>query len=254
MPTQVNCALVTLIPKMTNASQLKEYRPIACCSVLYKIISTIISNRMQQVIPDIISDTQSAFVKGRLIFDNIILSHELVKGYGRKNISPQCMLKIDLQKAYDSVEWPFIHHLLLFLGFPSKFVNWIMSCLKTVSYTFNVNGDLTIPFEAKKGLRQGDPLSPYLFVICMEYLNRCLCLLKDSREFHYHPRCKKLNITHVCFADDLLLFSRGDSQSVRSLFTAFEKFSTASGRKANLNKSSIYFNLLEFQTTSRLIF
>lgn len=106
-----------------------------------------------------------------------------------------------------------------------------MSCLKTVSYTFNVNGDLTVPLEAKKGLRQGDPLSPYLFVICMEYLNRCLNQLKDTKDFRFHPRCRKLNITHVSFADDLLLFSRGDVQSVRCLFAAFNKFSSASGLK-----------------------
>ncbi|XP_056688244.1 uncharacterized protein [Spinacia oleracea] len=174
------------------------------------------------------------------------LSHELVKGYNRKHNTPRCMIKNDLQKAYDSIEWPFVKYLLLFLGFPGKFIDWIMECLSSVSYMFNVNGEVTKPLRAKKGLRKGDPISPYLFVICTEYLNRCLSLLKDNALFQYHPRCKKLNITHVCFADDLLLFSKGDVKSVRERYKAFQLFSGPSGLKANgvtanLDKSSIYF-------------
>lgn len=241
LPQQVNCTYVTLIPKIPNASYVKEFRPIACCTVLYKNISKVITNRLQNILPDIVGESQSAFVKGRVIFDNIILSHEIVKGYNRKNISPRCMLKIDLQKAYDSVEWPFIEHLMLALGFPNQFVKWIMVCLNTVSYSFNINGELTKPFKARKGLRQGDPLSPYLFVLCMEYLDRCLKGLRDRPQFSFHLRCKKLNLTHVCFADDLLLFARGDVHSVRELYTAFQIFSNSSGLRANVNKSSIYF-------------
>lgn len=241
MPRIINSTYVTLIPKIPNATSIKNYRPIACCSVIYKIISEVLTNRMQGVLDSIVSESQSAFIKGRVIFDNIILSHELVKSYGRKGVSPRCMLKIDLQKAYDSLEWPFVKYLMLELGFPYKFVNWVMACITTASYTFNVNGDLTSPFQAKKGLRQGDPISPYLFVICMEYLNRCLMQLTKNSEFRYHPRCKRLNLMHICFADDLLLFSKGDVGSVTQLFEAFKLFSSASGLKANQSKSSIYF-------------
>lgn len=119
---------------------------------------------MQNVLCHIINESQSSFVKGRVIFDNILRSHELIKGYGRKGLSPRCILKIDLQKAYDYVEGSFLKYLMLELGFAFQFVMWIIACLSSVSYSFNVNGDMTIPFEAKKGLKQGYPLSPYLFV------------------------------------------------------------------------------------------
>nr|ABD33261.1 RNA-directed DNA polymerase (Reverse transcriptase) [Medicago truncatula] len=228
MPKIINCTYMTLLPKEVNVTSVKNFRPIACCSVIYKIISKILTSRMQGVLNSVVSENQSAFVKGRVIFDNIILSHELVKSYSRKGISPRCMVKIDLQKAYNSVEWPFIKHLMLELGFSYKFVNWVMGCLTTASYTFNINGDLTRPFAAKKGLRQGDPISPYLFVICMEYLNICLIQLRKNAAFRFHPRCKRLNLIHVCFVDDLLLFSRGDVDSVSQLFEAFSLFSAAS--------------------------
>lgn len=93
---------------MSNACAVKDFRPIACCSVLYKIISKVLANRMKRVLNTIISEHQSAFVPGRLIFDNILLSQELVRGYSRKHISPRYMVKVDIQKAYDSVEWFFL--------------------------------------------------------------------------------------------------------------------------------------------------
>lgn len=220
---------------------MKNFRPIACCTVLYKIISKILANRMKRVLDTIICDSQSAFVQGRLIFDNILISHELVKGYSRKRISPRCMVKVDIQKAYDSVEWHFLKHMLIELGFPIRYINWIMTCLTYVSYVVNVNGELTEPFEAKKGIRQGDPISPYLFVVCMEYLNRCLLELKYNRKFHFHPRCRKVGLIHVCFADDLLMFTRGDVESMKQLLGIFEKFAATSGLKANQMKSCIYF-------------
>ncbi|XP_056691739.1 uncharacterized protein [Spinacia oleracea] len=138
----INNTAVTLIPKIQNASTVKDFRPIACCSVVYKIISKILTARMQGVIGKVVHCAQAGFIIGRNIADNILLASELIKCYFRKNISPRCMIKVDLKKAYDSIEWPFLESMLVELGFPAIFVKWIMQCLGSVSYSILVNDDL----------------------------------------------------------------------------------------------------------------
>jgi len=100
----VNCTYVTLLPKVPNPSSIREYRPIACCIVLYKLIAKVLANRIQKVIASVISETQAGFIPGRKGVDNIILAHELVHAYNRKNVSPRCMIKVNIQKAYDTVD------------------------------------------------------------------------------------------------------------------------------------------------------
>ncbi|XP_075109150.1 uncharacterized protein LOC142180944 [Nicotiana tabacum] len=137
------------------------------------------------------------------------LSHELVKGYGRKNISPRCMLKIDMQKAYDSVEWVYFEQVMRLLGIPEKFVKWIMVCISTVSYSVIINGKPTKPFEVRKGLRQGD-ISLLLFVMAMDNLCRLMKQLRNNKELKFYPRCAKVNLVQLGFAGDLLLFRKGE--------------------------------------------
>nr|XP_016470233.1 PREDICTED: uncharacterized protein LOC107792518 [Nicotiana tabacum] len=127
------------------------------------------------------------------------------------------------------------------LGFPHKFIQWISSRLHSVSYSILIYGEIIEPFPAAKDLRQGYPVSLFLFALSMEYLSKLLTDPKNNRHFHLHPKCKKLCITHLSFADGLLLFARGDNQSVALLQQCFDQFSTTSRPKANLNKSSVYF-------------
>lgn len=115
-----------------------------------------------------------------------------------------------------------------------------MAFVFTVSYLVLINGKPTEPFEAKKGQRQGDPLSPFMFVMVMDYLSRLLKPLKDNKKFKFHPKCAKVNLVQPGFDDDLLLFCRGD-QSVNILYNQFQTFSVASGLVANPSKSSVYF-------------
>lgn len=236
----MNTTAITLVPKVSNPTKVKDYRPIACCTTLYKIISKVLTRRLKNVITKLIGGSQSAFIEGRSILDNVLFSHELFKCYGRKWISPRCVLKVDLRKAYDSLEWSFLKQLMVAMGFPAKFINWIMKCVTTVTYSLLLNGGLTKPFIAKRGLRQGDPMSPYLFVLAMEYLGRELKQLSRNGDFNFHPRCRKLESIHVCFAYDLLMFCRADITSIKLLHETLMKFSRASGLQASAEKSSIY--------------
>jgi len=131
---------------------------------------------MGRALDGIISPIQNAFLGGRRMADNINLLQELLRQYERKRTSSRCLIKIDFRKAFDSVQWPFLRHLLLLLGFPDKFVHLVMTCVETASYSVAVNGELFWFFPGRCGVRQGDPLSPYLFISYMEYLTRMLNL------------------------------------------------------------------------------
>ncbi|XP_058721841.1 uncharacterized protein LOC131593425 [Vicia villosa] len=119
--------------------------------------------------------------------------------------------------------------------------------VRGVSYRYLVNGQMSKILQAKRGLRQGDPISPLLFTLIMEYLHRLLGTLKQSAGFNFHPRCAKLGITNICFADDLLLFARGDVNSIRHMMDKFHQFSEATGLRANPAKCRIYFGGLNDQ-------
>lgn len=156
---------------------MKDYKPIACCYVIYKLISKVLTSRPLTVVGDVVSDAQTGFIPGRSIVDNILLASELIKGYTRKHISPRSMIKIDLRKAYDSLEWPFLKTMLQELGFPSIFVGWIMECLSTVSYSLLVNGYPTGHIHAILQIKNLDRVTlSLLFYLPLEwniYLDVC---------------------------------------------------------------------------------
>lgn len=237
---ELNHTTLVLIPKGTHSSKVGDYHPITCCKVVYKIISKILANRLAPTLSDIVDKAQSAFVKGRSLAENVHLAQELVLQYYRKRISPRCVLKVDLRKAYDTIDWNFLQGMLIELGYPPRFVGWVMECVTTTSYSLSINGELHGYFKGKRGLRQGDPISPFLFVICMEYLSRLL--LKASRDpsFQFHPKCAKVGITHLAFADDIMLFGSGELPTVRILWDTLKEFGRCSGLEVSVPKSNIY--------------
>lgn len=167
MPRQWNCTALTLTPEVASPASIKDFRPIACCNVVYKCATKILANRLQLILPLIISPLQSAFIKGRSIMDNILLMQELVKNYHKDEGQPRCAIKMDLMKAYDSVEWSFVLDMLRVLEFPSQFIHWVEACI-TSMFSIVINGELQGFFPGKRGLRQGDPLSP----ICSYWLRK----------------------------------------------------------------------------------
>ncbi|XP_062085770.1 uncharacterized protein LOC133791878 [Humulus lupulus] len=131
---------LSLVPKCENPSIASDYRPIACCSTIYKCISKLICSRLAKVLPVLVQANQGAFVKGRSIAHNIMIFQDLIKNYGRSTASPRCAIKIDISKAYDTVDWWFVGDLLSELCFPEKFIKWIMTCLTNTSYLLLMNG------------------------------------------------------------------------------------------------------------------
>lgn len=235
-----NHALIALVPKSNHSNLVTDYRPMSCCNVFYKIISKILASRLRSVIGDIVDPAQSAFIKDRSIVDNIHLAQELFRKYRRKNSSARCILKVDLQKAYDTIHWSFLREAMQHLNFPGSFIRWIMECVSTTSYSLSINGQTHGFFGGKRGLQQGDPLSPYLFTMCLEMLSRSLKCAAESPDFNFHPKCKPLGITHIAYADDLLLLSRGDVGSVNILVRCLKEFGETAGLKVNVFKSSMF--------------
>ncbi|GKE70792.1 RNA-directed DNA polymerase, eukaryota, reverse transcriptase zinc-binding domain protein [Tanacetum coccineum] len=220
---ELNTTFISFIRKCNKPVKVADYRPIACCNVVYKCITKVISNRIKVVLNGIIDSNQSAFIEGRQISDNIMLAQELMFGYLGKMKGARCAFKVDIQKAYDTVSWEFLKFCLLSFGFHKTMVNWIMVCLSSASFSICINGESHGFFKSKRGLRQGDPVSPYLFTIIMEVftlmLKRQVC---NEAKFKYHWGCKGLGILNLCFADDLMLFCHGDMVSASVLRRALD--------------------------------
>ncbi|GJY78592.1 RNA-directed DNA polymerase, eukaryota, reverse transcriptase zinc-binding domain protein [Tanacetum coccineum] len=162
---EFNTTLISLIPKIKTPIKVSDYSPISCCNVVYKTISKVITNRLKMVLNDLVDVNQSAFIPGRQISDNILLTQEFIRGYGWNWGARRCEFKIDIQKAYDTVNWSLLDFVLKELGFHLVMVHWIMVCLTTAYFSVYINAETHGFFKTGRGLRQGDPISPYLFYI-----------------------------------------------------------------------------------------
>nr|XP_027124351.1 uncharacterized protein LOC113741063 [Coffea arabica] len=228
-----------------NPTNVKNFRPISLCSVIYKTISKILANRLKLVLDKCISNTQSAFIPDRQILDNVILAHEYMHYLKNKRQGKEgyMAIKLDMAKAYDRVEWHFLQAMMQKMGFCAQWITWITSCLKTVTYSFNCNGENRGFVVPKRGIRQGDPLSPYLFLICSEGFSN---LLKKAEE---RNDIKGLRIsrqgpiiTHLFFADDSLIFCKANKQQAKEVMKILKTYEEASGQLINLEKSSVFFS------------
>lgn len=206
IPKSINSTILSLIPMKEEARQMKDYRPISCCNVLYKIISKILTNRLKKLLPKFISSNQSSFFKDQLLMENVLMASESVKCYHKSSVSSRCAVKIDISKAYDSVQGSFLLSLLTAIGVPDKLVVWIKKCIELSSFSVQANGELDGYFGSERGLRKGCFLSLCFFVICMKVLTKMMDIAAMNKNLGYHPYCQGLNLTHICFVDDLLVF------------------------------------------------
>ena len=210
-PPNFNETHIVLIPKINEPKHVSDYRPISLCNVAYKIASKAIANRLKKFLPSIISGTQSAFVHGRLITDNILVAFETMHHISQKKGGKvgEMAIKLDISKAYDRVEWVFLEKIMEKLGFDIKLRSLIMQCITTVSYAIKINGCPRGRIIPSRGIRQGDPLSPYLFLLCAEGLSALIKASVCNGSMEGIAICRGgPKLSHLFFADDSLIFCK----------------------------------------------
>ncbi|KAL0884467.1 hypothetical protein Bca101_008448 [Brassica carinata] len=245
LDAQQNETHIRLIPKTTGPRAVSDYRPIALCNTHYKIIAKILTRRLKPLLPSLISNTQSAFVTGRAISDNVLITHETLHYLRTSEAKKYCSMavKTDMSKAYDRIEWSFVREVLTLLGFDPQWVSWIMACIESVSYTFLINGTPQGLVKPSRGLRQGDPLSPHIFILCTEVLS---ALCERGQNDGSMPGIRVARgcpaINHLLFADDTMFFCKSKASCVTALMKILEIYETVSGQRINPLKSAITFS------------
>ncbi|XP_028784473.1 uncharacterized protein LOC114740485 [Neltuma alba] len=241
----INKTNIVLIPKVDVAEKVGQFRPIGLCNFVYKIISKVLANRLKPLLMRIISENQRAFVAERLIQDNIIVAQEAFhylknKKKGRK---VEMAVKIDMNKAYDRLEWCFIEAVMRRMGFGETWIGWVMECVSSVSLDLMVGGRKIADLNMERGIRQGDPLSPYLFIIAADVLSKMVQWHVDNnrlRGIKLANQCPVLS--HCFFADDAIFFINARKQNCRVLKKIFDAYCNASGQAINIDKSCVFFS------------
>jgi hypothetical protein len=236
----INSTFIALIPKVDNHQSLNDFRPISLVGSLYKILAKLLANRLRQVIGSVISETQSAFVKNRQILNGILIANEVVDE-ARKNRKELMMFKVDFEKAYDSVDWGYLDLVMGKMCFPTLWQKWIKECVSTAKASVLVNGSPTEEFSLGRGLRQGDPLSPFLFLLAVEGLNVLMKAMVDAELFR---GCQvglgdSVALSHLQLADDTLLLGEKSWANVRAMRAVLVLFEALSGLKVNFHKSML---------------
>lgn len=234
-----NPSFIVLIPKVDNPLTLRGYRPISLISSMYKILAKILATRLAAVLPTVISDTQSGFLSSRSISDGVLITNEVIDE-AKKEGKSILLFKADFEKAFDTVNWGFLDHMMHKLGLNETWRSWIRQCLSSGTTSVLVNGSPTKEFKLGRGLRQGDPLSPLLFLIVAEGLNGMISSAKRSGALDgYEIGRDNVTVTHLQFADDTIIISKPTTRNVWAIKSILRLFELASGLKINFSKSRV---------------
>ncbi|WMV41297.1 hypothetical protein MTR67_034682 [Solanum verrucosum] len=232
---------LVLLPKKEVIRNFSDLRPISLSSFMNKIFSRVVDERLTRVLPKIISPTQSGFVKGRSITENILLAQEIIKDINVRNKNVNVVVKLDMAKAYDRMSWIFLTKVLRKFGFAEEMINMIWRIVSNNWYSVLINGRAHGFFHSTRGLKQGDPLSPTLFIIAAEVLARGLNSLHRDADFKGFGLPKwSPQINHLSYADDTILFCSGNRGSVIKMMKILRDYEDVSGQKINKSKSFFY--------------
>ncbi|GAA0157176.1 hypothetical protein LIER_38412 [Lithospermum erythrorhizon] len=229
---------IALIPKKDHPMSWQEYRPISLCTFVNKIISKLMSVRLAPILPKLISETQAGFVQGRLIQDNILLAQELIHHIDKGDKAGNVILNLDMSKAFDRLSWNFMHKILTKFGFSARWIGRVMACLNNNWFSVLINGRSAGFFKSEKGVRQGDPLSPALFILAEEYLLRGLHRLYTECPSIAYNCGYGIKVPTLAFADDVLIFSNGSKAALSKVKKFLDHYQRISGQLVNTDKST----------------
>ena len=236
----LNFGVITLLPKVQEANVIQQYRPICLLNVSFKIFTKVATNRLSTVADKVVSLTQSAFLRGRNILEGVVVLHETVHEIHRKKLSG-VILKIDFEKAYDKVKWPFLLQTLRMKGFSPKWISWVKSFISGGSVAVNVNNDIGHFFQTRIGLQQGDPLSPLLFNIVADMLSILIKRAKNQGQVGgVVPHLLDDGLSILQYADETIIFMEHDLEKARNMKLLLCAFEQVSGLKINFHKSELF--------------
>lgn len=244
LPSDLNSTLLVLIPKLENPTSLRMYRHISLCNVTYKTITKIIANILQTILHQLVGPHQTSFVPGRYIMKNIVVAQDIVHSM-RKKTGPRgfMAIKVDLEKAYDRLSWEFINETLSEARIPPELIQVIMACITSTSMRVLWKGETTDTFIPSRGICQGDPLSPYIFVLCIEHLSHGILNAVDAGKWRPITLARNgILLSHLFFADNLLLLTEASAEQAQVISLVLESFCYSSDSKVNKNKTLLYFS------------
>nr|XP_051208064.1 uncharacterized protein LOC127323999 [Lolium perenne] len=237
---RLNFGILSLIPKVPGAEQISQYRPIALINVVFKIISKAFASRLDPIAHRILSPNQTAFIKGRNILDGPLALMEIIHDL-RKRKHSGVLLKLDFEKAYDRVNWDFLGEVLRYKGFDAGYIHRILQLVSGGQTAISINGEVGPFFRNKRGVRQGDPLSPLLFNFIGEALSVILSAAASAGHIHgLVPHLLPGVITHLQYADDTLILIQGSDEDIANLKFLLMCFEDMSGLKINYHKSEVF--------------
>ncbi|KAL0318244.1 UNVERIFIED_CONTAM: hypothetical protein Scaly_2850900 [Sesamum calycinum] len=238
MPRSFKATTIVLIPKVQSPQTWNDFRPISLCNVTNKILSNLLYKKLSHSLPNFISPAQSGFVTGRLISDNILMAQEMIHHVDLRYKNNNLVIKLDMSKAYDRVNWNFLLSIMEKIGFPTRFLTLIKRAIQNCWFTVLVYREMAGFFKSMRGLRQGDQISLALFIISAEALSKGIDhLFNGNLDMYFQTKCE-VKISHLSYADDVILFTNCKEAGLIRLMNFLRNFEEQSGQQINQAKSA----------------